>query len=76
MTPLLRGKIVLLAAVALLLAPGGAWPEGPPPTSGGPIIDAHPVEAPETAPMVAPGPEPDLVLLYTGGVIGYIEPCG
>ncbi len=34
-------------------------------------------EGPEPdGPLVAPGPRPDLVLLYTGGVIGYVEPCG
>jgi len=28
------------------------------------------------APLVPPGDTPDLTLLYTGGVVGYIEPCG
>ena len=26
--------------------------------------------------MIAPGPAPDLTLLYTGDVIGYLDPCG
>ncbi len=26
--------------------------------------------------MIAPGPAPDLTLLYTGDVIGYVDPCG
>ncbi len=26
--------------------------------------------------LVAPGNAPDLVLLYTGDVLGYLEPCG
>ena len=27
-------------------------------------------------PLVAPGPPPNLFLLYTGDVIGYLDPCG
>jgi hypothetical protein len=30
---------------------------------------------PRTA-LVASGDTPDLFLLYTGGVIGYLDPCG
>ena len=26
--------------------------------------------------MIAPGPSADLTLLYTGDVIGYVDPCG
>ena len=26
--------------------------------------------------LVAPGPAPEVDLLYTGDVIGYVEPCG
>ena len=26
--------------------------------------------------MIAPGPSADLTLLYTGDVIGYLDPCG
>jgi hypothetical protein len=26
--------------------------------------------------MIAPGPAADLTLLYTGDVIGYVDPCG
>ena len=26
--------------------------------------------------MIAPGPGADLTLLYTGDVIGYVDPCG
>ena len=34
-------------------------------------------EGPEpTGDLVAPGPKPDLVLLSTGRVVGYVEPCG
>lgn len=31
---------------------------------------------PPGAVLVAPGNAPDLVLLYTGDVLGYLEPCG
>jgi len=27
-------------------------------------------------PLVAPGEAADLALIYTGGVVGYVEPCG
>jgi len=27
-------------------------------------------------PLVDEGPEPDLALIYTGGVAGYVDPCG
>lgn len=35
-----------------------------------------PAGEPDEGPLVAPGEAPDLVLLYTGGVVGYVEPCG
>jgi hypothetical protein len=28
------------------------------------------------APLVPEGPAPDLAILYTGNVVGYVEPCG
>jgi hypothetical protein len=47
------------------------------------VAAAAPVAAQEgvsTAPppgaLVAPGDAPDLTLLYTGDVIGYVDPCG
>jgi len=30
----------------------------------------------EEGPLVPDGPAPDLALIYTGGVVGYVEPCG
>ena len=30
----------------------------------------------EQGPLVADGAAPDLALIYTGGVVGYVEPCG
>ena len=32
--------------------------------------------APPPGALIAPGETPDLALLYTGNVIGYLEPCG
>ena len=30
----------------------------------------------ESGPLVPPGAPPDIALIYTGGVVGYVEPCG
>jgi hypothetical protein len=35
-----------------------------------------PAGAPDEGPLVAPGEAPDLALFSTGGVVGYVEPCG
>ena len=32
--------------------------------------------APPPGALIAPGASPHLILLYTGNVIGYIDPCG
>jgi len=32
--------------------------------------------SPPAGALVAPGDAPDLTLLYTGDVIGYVDPCG
>jgi hypothetical protein len=32
--------------------------------------------SPPPGALVAPGNPPDLTLLYTGDVIGYVDPCG
>lgn len=58
----------------------------------GTILAAPPAQAPDPAspkgesapappvpggePLVATGAAPDLALIYTGGVAGYVEPCG
>ena len=53
------------------------------PQQGGPqpaVALAQVTEAPpppgEEGPLVPEGPAPDIALLYTGGVVGYVEPCG
>ena len=38
-------------------------------TTGGPAPT-------ERRPLIEPGATPDLFLLYTGSVIGYLDPCG
>ncbi|MFQ5702271.1 MAG: hypothetical protein ACE5HU_10550 [Acidobacteriota bacterium] len=50
---------------------------------GGLAVSAHAArQAPRPAPgqsgddLVAAGDAPDLALLFTGGVAGYVEPCG
>ncbi|HKY32098.1 MAG TPA: hypothetical protein VJV23_06135 [Candidatus Polarisedimenticolia bacterium] len=60
----------LLAAAAVLALPALATQQAP---EGATL---RPAEPEDTGPLVAPGPEPDLALIYTGGVAGYVEPCG
>ena len=43
--------------------------QDPPQTPGMPL-------AVDEGPLVAPGEPPDFALIYTGGVVGYVEPCG
>jgi hypothetical protein len=33
-------------------------------------------QASQRQPLILPGDEPDLLLFYTGDVIGYVDPCG
>jgi hypothetical protein len=62
------GVVSCIALVLILLGVANARPAEPPAPAG-----ADPADS---GPLVAPGPAPDLVLLYTGNVIGYVEPCG
>jgi hypothetical protein len=62
---------ILVAAAALAAA--GAWAEAPPPTGG--ASPPRSLEPPADV-LVASGAAPDLIFLYTGDVIGYLEPCG
>jgi hypothetical protein len=39
--------------------------------AGGPVLPAADRDT-----LIADGPAPDLILLYTGDVIGYVGPCG
>lgn len=39
-------------------------------------LPAATAQAPKGGSLVASGSRPDVVLMYTGDVIGYLEPCG
>ena len=73
MRTLYRGGL-RLAATALTLAALAA--------TGGPVAYAQGADEgqvsfrPPRGAMIAPGPGADLTLLYTGDVIGYVDPCG
>lgn len=75
-----RTRVGALAALAALLALPlfGAGPAVPAPPAG----QSQPVQAqslpPGTQPLptIAGGPAPDLDLVFTAQVTGWIEPCG
>ena len=58
---------------AVLLAPATL---PPPPLRAAEISATLPPDPGEEGPLVAEGDPPDLALVYTGGVVGYVEPCG
>jgi hypothetical protein len=68
----LRSAALLLAAAAVLSASVAFAQLKPPATAGS---TPRSLEPPADV-LVASGPAPDLILLYTGDVIGYVEPCG
>ena len=73
MERLYRGKL-RLAAVVLTLTVTTAW-------SGGELLAQDQVAGQESyrtprGAFIAPGEPADLTLLYTGDVIGYLDPCG
>lgn len=61
----------LLAAV-LGFAAAMARQDAPAPSP----VTAPPADPADMGPLVATGAPPDLALIYTGGVVGYVEPCG
>ena len=67
-----------LLPVAVVIA-GIAGAEAAPPTAPAPAPAVVPIprslDVPDGA-LVAAGKAPEIDLLYTGDVIGYIEPCG
>ena len=70
---LLAAKLALLvftAGIALAQAP----PPAPAPAPVAPTVP-RPLDVPDNA-LVAAGKAPEIELLYTGDVIGFIEPCG
>ena len=73
MVTLARAARPLALAVSTLAAAAGlaAPQQTPPPPASQPTV-----VLPQGGPLIAPGASPDLALLYTGDVIGYLEPCG
>ncbi len=65
--PMLVG-VLALAALSLTLAQRKPQPSIPSP--------AGPDPATPRRSLIAAGETPDLFLLYTGDVIGYLDPCG
>ena len=56
----------------LVVLGGIAAAQAPPPVA--PTVP-RPLDVPDNA-LVAAGKAPEIEVLYTGDVIGYIEPCG
>lgn len=74
MTTRARLQVALFAALtAAGLALSASLLAGPSPQA----LKVEPVSDPvDEGPLVAGGPAPDLVLVYTGGVVGFVDPCG
>jgi hypothetical protein len=62
-----------LALGAAVWTPSAAQPN--PTDNRAAASSATPTAAPRQA-LIATGDAPDLFLLYTGDVIGYLDPCG
>ena len=60
--------ITVLASFCLSRAAGPAAPAAPPPSD--------PLLVGEEGPLVPEGAPADIAIIYTGGVVGYVEPCG
>lgn len=60
-----------LAVTFSALSRAESTPTNAHPTTGRPVSTAR-----ERSALVASGDVPDLFLLYTGDVIGYLDPCG
>ncbi len=63
-------KILLGCAIAAA-ASGVSWTQTADPGVPAPVPTAEARRA-----LIDPGESPDLFLLYTGDVIGYLDPCG
>jgi hypothetical protein len=72
-----RRRLSILALVAALALAGAALAAPPIPPRAAPAAPhgARSLDLPEGT-LVAAGPAADLEILFTGDVIGYIEPCG
>jgi len=67
---------VVTPLVLVLLALGAAVARQSEPAPAPASVPAAPTDPLDSGPLVAAGPAPDLVLLYTGSVVGFVEPCG
>ncbi len=65
--------LVLAAAGDRLMPAAQGNPPAQPPGAG--LSVAAPAK-PATAPPLPGGPAPDLALVFTDQVVGYVEPCG
>lgn len=65
--------LALAAAGHRLIPAAQGNPPGQPPGAGRSV--AAPAK-PATAPPLPGGPAPDLALVFTDQVVGYVEPCG
>ena len=70
MKPTHRLAVAALAVAAILAAAGVSAAPPPQTLPPGRSLD------PPGGVLVAPGSAPDLIFLYTGDVIGYVDPCG
>jgi hypothetical protein len=73
--------VLLAAGVATAQAPAPAAPAAAPAAAAPAPVPADAPRVPRTLDipdnaLVAAGPAPQLDILYTGDVIGFIEPCG
>jgi hypothetical protein len=77
-------RLVLLAAAALLAFSAFAVAASPEPTpqpfpnvvNDPNVSGTMAAVTPDEEPLVPPGPAPDIILIYTGRALGYVEPCG
>jgi hypothetical protein len=61
------------AAAAVLVLAGLRTAADPPPPAGEGVSMPAGIAAP---PPLPPGPAPDLALIFSSQVVGWIEPCG
>ena len=68
---------ILIVGIASVEAAPPATPTPPPAPTPSPAVVPIPrtLDVPDGA-LVAAGKAPEIDVLYTGDVIGYIEPCG
>ena len=63
----------MVVALALAMPAGTPAQSGDTPDHGKPASRSYVL--PPGA-LIAPGDDPTLTLLYTGNVVGYVDPCG